>query len=56
MQRSVGLTCAIATEFLLDGHPAFVKPGVQAPYEEAVCEPIRPLLEAEGIGMTEAII
>ena len=56
MQRSVGITCGIATQSLLDGYSAFTKPGVQAPYEEAVCEPIRASLEAEGIDMTEALI
>jgi saccharopine dehydrogenase (NADP+, L-glutamate forming) len=32
MARSVGVTCGIATQLLLDGHPALCKPGVLAPY------------------------
>ena len=56
MQRSVGVTCGIATQFLLDGHPAFTKPGVQSPYEKAVCDPLRVSVEAEEIKMTEAVI
>ncbi|KAL9613490.1 MAG: hypothetical protein Q9167_001986 [Letrouitia subvulpina] len=56
MALSVGVTCGIATQLILDGHPALCKPGVRAPYTAEMCEPIRVLLEKEGIKMVEANI
>lgn len=53
MSKSVGVTCGIATQLLLDGHPAFDIPGVLAPYEKEICDPIRELLALEGIKMVE---
>ena len=53
MSKSVGVTCGIATQLLLDGHPALNTAGVVVPYEEAICDPIRKLLEREGIKMLE---
>ena len=53
MSKSVGVTCGIATQLLLDGHPALNTPGIVAPYEKAICDPIRKLLEREGIKMLE---
>lgn len=54
MQLSVGATCGIATQLLMDGHPALSTAGVLAPYEKAICDPIRILLEKEGVKMVEA--
>lgn len=56
MPLSVGMTCGIATQLLLDGHPAFNKPGVHAPYKKEMCDPIRVLLEKEGVRMIEAVV
>ena len=53
MSRSVGVTCGIATQLLLDGHPAIRIPGVLAPYTKEICDPIRELVEKEGIKMVE---
>lgn len=53
MSKSVGVTCGIATQLLLNGHPALNTPGVLAPYEKEICDPIRELLEREGITMVE---
>lgn len=53
MSKSVGVTCGIATRLLLDGHPALNVPGILAPYEKEICDPIRELLEREGINMVE---
>ncbi|QPC76468.1 hypothetical protein HYE68_007220 [Fusarium pseudograminearum] len=55
MSKSVGLTCGIATQILLNGDPAFNKPGVLAPYSREICEPIRTRVEAEGIKLIEKI-
>ncbi|SCO77331.1 uncharacterized protein FRV6_01543 [Fusarium oxysporum] len=41
MAKSVGLTCGIAIQLLLDDEPAFNKPGVIAPYSREICDPIR---------------
>lgn len=56
MAKSVGLTCGIATQLLVDGHKAFNIPGVLAPYNEEICDPIRNLSEKEGIKMVEQLI
>ncbi|KAL6922030.1 hypothetical protein ACHAPO_002792 [Fusarium lateritium] len=56
MSKSVGLTCGIATQILLNGDPAFNKPGVLAPYSREICEPIRTEIEAEGIKLVEKVL
>ncbi|KAL9126860.1 MAG: hypothetical protein Q9217_004156 [Psora testacea] len=54
MALSVGVTCGIATQLMMDGHPALSKPGVLAPYKKEMCDPIRALVEKEGVKMVEA--
>ncbi|RGP79487.1 saccharopine dehydrogenase [Fusarium longipes] len=56
MSKSVGVTCGVATQLLLDGHPAFNKPGVLAPYSRQICEPVRLRVEAEGIELVEKVL
>ncbi len=53
MSRSVGLTCGIATQLVLDGHESFRTPGVLAPHTKSLCDPIRIILAREGIEMVE---
>ncbi|OHW97055.1 saccharopine dehydrogenase [Colletotrichum incanum] len=53
MAKSVGVTCGIATQLLLDGEPALNRPGVLAPYTTEICNPIRHKLEEEGIKLVE---
>jgi saccharopine dehydrogenase (NADP+, L-glutamate forming) len=53
MALSVGVTCGIATQLLMDNHPALRKPGVLAPYTKEICDPIRELVKKEGIVMVE---
>jgi saccharopine dehydrogenase (NADP+, L-glutamate forming) len=53
MALSVGLTCGIATQLLMDGHPAVRTPGIVAPYKKNICDVIRDLLEQEGVKMFE---
>ena len=56
MSKSVGVTCGVATQLLLDGLPAFNTPGVLAPYEKEICDPIVELIEREGITMVEKTV
>ncbi|KAI4262935.1 MAG: hypothetical protein L6R42_001893 [Xanthoria sp. 1 TBL-2021] len=56
MAKSVGVTCGIAAQLVLEGHEAFKGPGVMAPYRREICDPIRELLEKEGITLVEKII
>ncbi len=56
MAKAVGVTCGIATQLLLDGHKALNIPGVLAPYKKEICDPIRELLEQEGIKMVEKVV
>lgn len=51
MSKSVGVTCGIATQLLLDGHPAFKQSGLLAPYDPQMCTPILDILVKEGIKM-----
>lgn len=53
MALSVGVTCGIATQLLLNEHPALRKPGVLAPYTKDICDPIREFLEKEGVVLVE---
>lgn len=41
MPLSVGVTCGITTQLLLDSHPALTTLGVLALYSTAMCDPIR---------------
>ncbi|KAG8629531.1 hypothetical protein KVT40_003396 [Elsinoe batatas] len=53
MAKSVGVTCGIATQLIIERHPLFNKPGVHAPYDEQVCHVLREAVEKEGITMIE---
>lgn len=53
MALSVGVTCGIATQLLMSNHPALRKPGVLAPYTREICDPIRELVEKEGVMLVE---
>ncbi|PFH45620.1 hypothetical protein AMATHDRAFT_8912 [Amanita thiersii Skay4041] len=54
MALTVGLPCGIATQLVLDG--VISKPGVHAPYTKELCDPIREILEREGVGMVEKVL
>ncbi|TDL18496.1 saccharopine dehydrogenase [Rickenella mellea] len=54
MALTVGVPCGIATQLILDG--VLNKPGVHAPYSKDICDPIRKLVEAEGLGMVERVL
>ena len=56
MSKSVGVTCGIATQLLLDGNPALNKPGILQPYTSEICDPIRKIAEEEGLGMIEETV
>lgn len=56
MSKSVGITCGIATQMLLDGFPPLNEPGVLAPYKKEICDPIRIKLENEGIKLVEKTV
>ncbi|TDZ44866.1 Saccharopine dehydrogenase [Colletotrichum trifolii] len=56
MAKSVGVTCDIATQLMLDGEPALNVAGVLAPYKAQICDPIRIALESEGIKLIERTI
>lgn len=51
MARLVGLPCRIASQLILDG--VIVTPGVHALYMKVVCDPLRAILESEGVGIIE---
>ncbi|KAK1848299.1 saccharopine dehydrogenase [Colletotrichum chrysophilum] len=53
MAKSVGVTCGIATQLLLNGEPALNVTGVLAPYKAEICDPIRKAVEVEGIVLVE---
>ncbi|RYP37541.1 hypothetical protein DL767_002849 [Monosporascus sp. MG133] len=55
MSKLVGITCGVATQMVLDGHPALAKPGVFGPYTEDICNPLRTKLLAENIFLVEQI-
>ncbi|KAK2467601.1 hypothetical protein APHAL10511_000456 [Amanita phalloides] len=51
MALTVGLPCGIATQLVLDG--VLDKAGIQTPYTKDICDPIREILEKEGVGLIE---
>lgn len=54
MALTVGVPCGIAVQLVLDG--VLNQIGIQAPYSKEICDPIRKLLEEEGIGMVERVL
>ncbi|KAH8091818.1 saccharopine dehydrogenase [Cristinia sonorae] len=54
MALHVGVPCGIATQLILDG--VINTPGVLAPYTREICDPIREILESEGLGMVERVL
>ncbi|KAG6811831.1 hypothetical protein H0H92_005628 [Tricholoma furcatifolium] len=54
MALTVGMPAAIATQLVLDG--VLKTPGVQAPYSKETCDPIREILEREGLGLKEKVL
>jgi len=54
MAVTVGIPCGIATQLVLDG--VFNTPGVHAPYTKEICDPIREILESEGLGLVERVL
>lgn len=54
MARLVGVPCGIATQLVLDG--VINQTGIVVPYSKEICDPIRELLEVEGIGMVEKVL
>ena len=54
MALTVGLPCGIATQLVLDG--VLSTPGVQAPYSKEICDPIREILEQQGMGLVEKVL
>ena len=56
MARYVGVPCGIAVQLVLDGAGAFSTPGILAPYSKEICDPIREILEQEGMGLVEKVL
>lgn len=54
MALTVGVPCGIATQLVLDG--VINTPGVLQPYTKEICEPIRAILESEGLGLVERVL
>jgi saccharopine dehydrogenase (NADP+, L-glutamate forming) len=56
MALSVGVTCGVATQLLLDGHLALNVPGILAPYKKEICDPIREIVAREGVKLVEKAV
>ncbi|GBE85943.1 saccharopine dehydrogenase [Sparassis latifolia] len=54
MALYVGVPCGIAVQLVLDG--VFKTPGIHAPYSKEICDPIRAILESEGLGLVERVL
>ena len=54
MATTVGVPCGIAVQLVLDN--VIDTPGILAPYTKEICDPIREILESEGLGLTEKVL
>ena len=54
MALYVGVPCGIAVQLVLDGKLS--TPGVLAPYSKEICDPIREILEQQGMGLVEKVL
>lgn len=50
------MTCGIAAQLLLDGHRALNIPGILTPYKKEICDPIRAIVEQNGIKVVERVL
>ena len=51
MAKHVGIPCGIAARLVLSG--VISTPGILAPYTPDICDPLREILESEGLGLVE---
>ncbi|EQL02032.1 saccharopine dehydrogenase [Ophiocordyceps sinensis CO18] len=56
MALSVGITCGVAAQMLLDGHSTLREPGIYAPYTKEMCDAIGEAVAREGIVLKEAVL
>ncbi len=54
MALYVGVPCGIAVQLVLDGKLS--TPGILAPYSKEICDPIREILEQQGMGLVEKVL
>ncbi|KAI0803212.1 spermidine synthase [Irpex lacteus] len=54
MAKHVGIPCGIAVQLVLSG--IINAPGILAPYTPEICNPLREILESEGLGLVERIL
>ena len=54
MATHVGIPCGIAVQLVLDN--VINTPGILAPYTPEICEPLRKVLESEGLGLIERVL
>ncbi|KAH9850886.1 saccharopine dehydrogenase [Lenzites betulinus] len=54
MALYVGVPCGIAVQLVLDG--VFKTPGIVAPYSKEICDPLREVLEQQGLGLVERVL
>ena len=54
MALYVGVPCGIAVQLMLDGQ--YQTPGILAPYSKEICDPIREVLEQQGMGLIERVL
>ena len=54
MAETVGVPCGIAVQLVLDG--VITQTGIVQPYTKEICDPLRALVEQEGLGMTERVL
>ncbi|KAI1793732.1 saccharopine dehydrogenase [Ganoderma leucocontextum] len=54
MALYVGVPCGIAVQLVLDGK--LNTPGVLAPYSKEICDPLREILEQQGMGLVEKVL
>ena len=54
MAKAVGIPCGISVQLVLDG--VIKTTGILAPYTKELCDPLRKILESEGIGMIEKVL
>ena len=56
MALSVGVTCGVVTQLLLDQHPALNMLEFLAPYQKEICDAMRKLVEFEEIVTMERVL
>ncbi|KAK5992102.1 hypothetical protein PT974_05500 [Cladobotryum mycophilum] len=56
MVLSAGVTCGVVAQLILNGHSAFIQPGIYATFSKDMWDPIWGAVAAKGVAMVGKLL